>query len=403
MSSETNKLINGPINIVRLEGHINGVKKVGYFFMDYHINIYQQTKCPSFTSQDIVQFLATNLNKATFPIDFMFEMQQSWIDSKRQIIHKDIYIREVLNFFNSQYNSKNGKVRYHFIDIRDYINDTTYLYFNNIKNIVHHMNQNNNYNVDDVNDLKFYLSNLTQELNYWKDVIFGNFDEIKSKTEKNLKRLNKDKEIDNTNVKQEIKEVPKFIYKIREKFKNKEIRNNLQDIFDFIKNSFDRIQEISSEMIQVLEKNSNAYIQSGVLRYDKFYKSYFWDNPTTTYVAPIKDITILLDKMDYVILTMFAMLTDIYFLRRFLDKDYIQHAIIYTGCSHSINYIQHLMTKYDFNITHVSYSLKTDLEELNKHLKKFTDTNDQREFEKNLYPPNLVQCSVFEHFPKNFE
>ena len=32
-------LINGPINVIRLEGKINNIKKVLYIFMDVHVNI----------------------------------------------------------------------------------------------------------------------------------------------------------------------------------------------------------------------------------------------------------------------------------------------------------------------------------------------------------------------------
>lgn len=37
--------INGPINVVRMEGEINNIHKVIYLFMDDHLDINKQTSC----------------------------------------------------------------------------------------------------------------------------------------------------------------------------------------------------------------------------------------------------------------------------------------------------------------------------------------------------------------------
>ena len=37
--------INGPVNVVRLEGNINDISKVIYFMFDFHNNVNNQTKC----------------------------------------------------------------------------------------------------------------------------------------------------------------------------------------------------------------------------------------------------------------------------------------------------------------------------------------------------------------------
>lgn len=44
MNTTINK-INGPINVVRMEGIINDTKKVIYLFMDRHADIDKQTDC----------------------------------------------------------------------------------------------------------------------------------------------------------------------------------------------------------------------------------------------------------------------------------------------------------------------------------------------------------------------
>ena len=39
------KEISGPINVIRLEGIVNGIKKVITLFMDIHLDEEDQTKC----------------------------------------------------------------------------------------------------------------------------------------------------------------------------------------------------------------------------------------------------------------------------------------------------------------------------------------------------------------------
>ncbi len=39
--------ITGPVNVVRLEGFINGIKKILYLFMNIHVFVLYQTKYPS--------------------------------------------------------------------------------------------------------------------------------------------------------------------------------------------------------------------------------------------------------------------------------------------------------------------------------------------------------------------
>jgi hypothetical protein len=52
--------INGPHNVVRLEGIVNGHNKVLYLFFDVHLDIFQQTKCEDFDNIDIGQFFKKN-------------------------------------------------------------------------------------------------------------------------------------------------------------------------------------------------------------------------------------------------------------------------------------------------------------------------------------------------------
>ena len=54
------EFVNGPINVIRLEGDVNGIHKVLYTFMDIHIDVSRQTKCADLKSNDIMQYLIKN-------------------------------------------------------------------------------------------------------------------------------------------------------------------------------------------------------------------------------------------------------------------------------------------------------------------------------------------------------
>ena len=146
--------ISGPINIVRLEGEVNSMKKVLYIFFDYHV---RETKCSDYGSLDITQLF----NKFT---DEAVNLKNEWDlfieDNIDYIYNKDvigksnyvnIYILELRNFFNNKFSEKvnnvikkKDNIRYHYFDLRMTLN-----YFNiydNLNNLIKSENINNFYN-----------------------------------------------------------------------------------------------------------------------------------------------------------------------------------------------------------------------------------------------------------------
>src|SRR6266480_4095887 len=67
------RIINGPLNVVRLEGTVFGIKKVLYVFMDIHKNVEHETKCPGYIGTDVVNLIAKEIKKANKTIDFFLE------------------------------------------------------------------------------------------------------------------------------------------------------------------------------------------------------------------------------------------------------------------------------------------------------------------------------------------
>jgi purine-cytosine permease-like protein len=89
---------------------------------------------------------------------------------------------------------------------------------------------------------------------------------------------------------------------------------------------------------------------------------------------------------------------DIYFLRRFLDKDYITNVVAYTGMAHSVDYIYMLITYFDFRMTHCAYLNS------NKSINELVTTVDiPFDLQKYFIPKERIQCTDLSNFPENFE
>jgi hypothetical protein len=95
MKNETKsniKSVSGPINLVRLQGSINGVQKIVYLFMDYHMDVEYQTFCSDIKAPSLRQFLMDNFEKSKIHLDFFIEIFPSKImASHSQILSKYIW------------------------------------------------------------------------------------------------------------------------------------------------------------------------------------------------------------------------------------------------------------------------------------------------------------------------
>jgi hypothetical protein len=125
--------INGPTNFAHLKGSINGVDKNIYFFMDTHNDLDNQTRCDSFNSIDISQYLYKKIVESIIPLDFFMEIRST--SFKKPVSNKrDDYITEVISLFKTEfiiektdnkmvvrYSKSNPNVRLHYLDVRDHL------------------------------------------------------------------------------------------------------------------------------------------------------------------------------------------------------------------------------------------------------------------------------------------
>lgn len=145
MEKKKNIYINGPTNIIRLTGQINGINKVLYVMCDWHADIHVQTKCADVRSTDVDKYLVENFDEITNGdkiYDFFLEINPLDLAYK-PLDYKEIYINDVRNLFMKSFHidlNKNivGKsnefpnIRFHYIDIRDYLEY-------NLKPIMHNL------------------------------------------------------------------------------------------------------------------------------------------------------------------------------------------------------------------------------------------------------------------------
>lgn len=403
--------INGPINVVRLEGEVNGIKKVLYVFMDNHIDVSQQTKCDDIRSKDIHNYFVENFDKISEGnkmYDFFLEMFPTYLIDKGSQ-RKNMYLLESRDLFLKSFsidrkNNVVGKsnnfpnVRLHYIDIRDYIIDNYDRLFEldgYIDDII-----DNGFIVQ--NDIDVIKDTLTMELADIKtvyDIMYRKtkYENIKLKptVPTSHKELRKYKSEDYLN------RTKQFINKIKNRYMhsnvkktingiiNNEIQKQFQKYYDHLDNYYTALDNMDSELNV---RHDRLYIDRHLV--PGYGKPYYHTLSLFAKLSMVNSI-----KSDLVF-DIFVYIMDVFFMRRLLEKDYITNAISYTGSLHSDNYIYFLVKYFDFKITHYSYLKDDDIEKVTQMIKK---TDNPRDLDPYFYPPVLKQCSDLTNFPKLFE
>lgn len=391
------KFINGPINTARVEGYINGQKKVLYLFMDMHLTRDKETECISSDSQHIVQFLRKQFINTEKKIDFFFEIYSDLI-SVKQIDKRSIYIdqidrlfKDIIDIKNNKVNSTFDNVRVHYTDIRAYIIGDFMSNVNYLKKLSVDMWNTISVFYQDIQTIKNKLSNLVR---LYEDLI----SDIKHtrNSHKTLPLIMKD---DKSASKYTYKEKHKILLNSINKIKNNYNNNNIKQkvnkyinshLIDFIKKL---IVDIKKHEKNVIEQYKKITLIKDNLEFN-IKKSALIKNL-------IVYITIMMDDIFTRNLNFFSRFIDCMFVRRFLDKEYITTGVLYSGAYHSSNIIFILLKYFNFKLTNIVYSnSKLSVDKINNNIKKLKDPNDSLHF---IYPKISYQCSNLKNFPINFE
>jgi hypothetical protein len=186
------------------------------------------------------------------------------------------------------------------------------------------------------------------------------------------------------------------------KYNNKDVKTKISALIEIYLTESNKLSKMIYEnhtLILKHEEMCNKYFN------EKGYRKKTKDESgNTSYYYDDNDIILDIirnhDKIYAQHMLVHATLMDIYFLRRFCDKNYITNAIFYGGAAHCSVYINFLVKFFDFKITHASY-LSMDLEKINKKLsEKLYSIDEINEF---FYPEILIQCSNINKFPEKFE
>lgn len=393
--------IDGPVNVMRLEGQVDGVAKIVYLFMDHHLPPDQQTECLNVYAQDVNKYFAQTfreLNGRAVFFDFFVETD-AWttrIDpAKRDTmikeaggsVFRDIYLRRVRALLISaiEYDPVTKRtlpskifqnIRLHYLDIREELERVSepIRWF---REEIWNMMCSRRTDLDPAIDALGHAKRTIEEIIKVYEGITAD-----------------PKSIDPT--------YPLFTHSVRKLlygYNHKSVQKQLTKLFR---------EQLSK--FQLLPKDIDALIQNYTSMQNTLDKppitpKHGWDK----YFIDEADIglTIMHDayiqalEFDDRVRIIVAWFTDCYLLRRVLDKDYITNAIIYCGAAHAVNYAQVLVSDFGFKITHLTYSTVNSIPKLNAEIVARVSKGESID---ELISPSLSapQCSDITDFPKDF-
>ena len=412
------RMINGPINVVRLEGVVNGIPKVIYLFMDIHNNVRDQTECRNIFSQDVQKYFVDtfrSLGGEPGMYDFFVEIYPSELNGRRSSDTglrepKERYIEEVVKVFQKifNYDPRRNKVtvnemfdhvRLHYLDIRDYYKGSMLDASGETVGIASRFMREDYVSS---RELMRIIDLLAELKDYIKLVI-----DILTHPAPPGRSSSKPKVIggpgsSRTGAPKQDREAMQYL------------ANKLHYVYNHanVKREVSRLLDQSIRNFQSLVKTYDKTIQrfySYVEQINKA-KGRLTAAPRSTYLFnygldPVVEREMIVDIATTVDLIhnesfveYFARFTDVYFLRRFIDKDYITNAVVYTGSLHSNTYIHFLVNRFNFKVTHASYSLVSNMGTLTKRIKEIGLMETQELF----LPPIHRQCSDITDFPEHF-
>lgn len=393
--------ITGPANVARLEGEIDGVKKVLYTFMDWHMNVDSQTKCSNFMADSMQQYIIKSLHSQKNTLyDFFMEIRPTNIREFNPYI-ADKYMFDMETFFKQLFKYDYAKdkivtsdeipnVRVHYADIRDSLEvGIIHGNFTPFENLMSMANDCYLHKKAPIG----YLNGMLIELNIGLERFHAIHNRILSPNTGGSRIFEKMASMKTGEVASD------SIHKITGAYQSSNVKKIMSNL----------IREVITDMehkIDAMAKKYRKFIEEGIEMCNNTGASIvdFFDNKFITYNGGngpyyVAKIYLFTYKLYSEIVGYFAWITDFYFLRRFLDKKYISNAFSYHGGTHSHHFIYALVKYFDFKVTHIYKSTFGDMAKLNKFIHN-THQYDE-DFEFHFHPKQLIQCVDMNGFPKN--
>lgn len=404
-NTDKSKYINGPQNAFRMEGNIDGIKKVIYLFADIHVEPNNQTQCDSIRAIEIKDYLLENFDKLDNKntVDFFLEIQPFYINLTKHK-YRDKYLSSLRYFFIKCFNfdiKKNKiytsnvlpNVRFHYVDIRSLICfDVGLMYdpdfiLENHKLIEYYKTSNFSISNELVDKYVKYIQNVHDNMIFINNELF----DYKTTIEKEKEEYNNDK-----------------MYSLEYIFDEKIAKNIIKKMYDAENaNTMTILKTINEEYVKPKILKCISISKKIIYLFEKYKKYNGYEKYNNKFTKKFMILKLKIYRHMYIlkhyITDVGVLLSDMYFIRRFLDKKYITNGIIYGGSGHTVNYI-FLLTKYfNFKITNFSY-MNTTIDELSLIIKKTKNDYDFAKLYEIIQNPfkNIYQCSDLSSFPEKF-
>ena len=219
-----------------------------------------------------------------------------------------------------------------------------------------------------------YNLRYSNNYNYIKTIL----DNIKTKFQASIEYIKGDQNI--------------YINKLRNNYSHPDIKKIIIKLYDIY------VINLSNKVVDLIDQTI-TYINNTPKLLDKYTSQKELYELHTIIFCNISIIELFISMI-------YPNITDIFLIRRLLDKDYIKNCIIYTGGYHMINIAYYLVKYFDFTITCIAHS-DTDLDngsikKVNTIIKEHSldNFNDIRFLETYLYN-DYFQCSNLFNFPDN--
>lgn len=405
------KLVNGPINCVRLKGKIGNIDKVIYLYLDWHLSVEYQTRCEDIRATDMKKHLTEEFDKLTGTdriVDFFYEIPPTVL-VRKQHNYKQKYIWEVSSLFRKifNYDPKKRKVlqnkefpnvRFHYFDIRDLLAWKTDKILGDIINFIYaNIWHNSNITSSNLNTIKDSILIFSSNVTKIYDFIFG---------DRKIKKINKPPIPPNAEILSKYTEDDKltiglnYLKKILEDFSHKDNKDKFNNyVNNELSVAFKKLFSSTSKIMQYLTEISNNISKIKPRGHYCVNNKIFIGNGYKKNIDIAAKLTSMIHEIDELHTSCFSYIIDLVSLRRFVDKDYIKNCVVYSGAYHSTHHIYFLIKYFNFEITHYSHGPydKKIIKDIKKS-KIITDTKILCQF----HEEDMIQCTDMSKFPENY-
>ena len=377
--------------------------------MDIHLHEGIQEECPEEENIDMHHYLRKQFKKSeggNTKYDFFMEIRPTQLPVQKPLFYAKVrYIEQMIKFFGRHFkmSEKMDKilqsptlphVRFHYIDPRDYF--SIYSGLSSIAWIDFYDSMNQlPYSGATMRQLSALIMDTEKNAKEWSELL-AEPSKLKADTHQPVFKIT----VERMTPDELILIKKHLVYKIFEKYNKKEVKNKIHQVtIEHVIPILDKLQEALQKLSKLVTKYKIIIISPPNLLVQDAHGKYDYGLTSRDKLNFAMDIYENFLECKDLVISFQARLMDLFFLRRFLDKDYITNGIAYTGENHSEFYIFVLVKYFDFQITHTSYS-KEPVDKLTQIIKDIPNTNEMIPI---FNPPILSQCVHTHNFPKQFQ